>query len=159
MPRLLVLNHIVLLLCCSIYIGIGVMLVFFQFPLEPQITINNYYLIFVEPVAHATRFLTYMTILMLICAVLMLATEWFSGLRWVPLVVLLGVIAATLVTTQFLFPINNEMAAHITDPERLTVVLAKWMNLNRLRVFLWFVQWSAMAYWFYRMALAARSDR
>jgi hypothetical protein len=28
-----------------------------------------------------------------------------------------------------------------------------------VRVALWFVQWAAMAYWFYRMALQARADR
>src|SRR3954467_1576459 len=98
MPRLLVLNHTILLLCCSIYLGTGVSLVFFQFPLEPQLTVDNYYLIFVEPVTTATHFFTYMTVLMLICAVVMLVTEWFSGLRWVPVVVLLSIIAATVLT-------------------------------------------------------------
>ena len=91
MPRLLVLNHVLLLLFCSIYLGTGVSLVFFQFPLEPKLTVDNYYLMFVEPVTNATRFFTYMTILMLVTGVIMLITEWFSGLRWVPVVVLLGV--------------------------------------------------------------------
>lgn len=159
MPRLLVLNHVILLLCCSIYLGTGVSLVFFQFPLEPQLTIDNYYLIFVEPVTNATRFFTYMTILMLVCAVVMLATEWFSGLRWVPLVVLLAVIAATALTMVVIIPLNKELAAHVTDPSRLKTVFGDWSNMNRVRVSLWCVQWSAMAYWFYRMALQARGDR
>jgi hypothetical protein len=30
---------------------------------------------------------------------------------------------------------------------------------NRVRVALWVIQWAAMAYWFYRMALQARADR
>ena len=34
MPRLLLLNHVILLLCCSIYLGTGVSLAFFQLPLE-----------------------------------------------------------------------------------------------------------------------------
>lgn len=159
MPRLLALNHVILLLCCSIYIGTGVSLVFFQFPLEPKLTIDNYYLVFVEPVTGATRFFTYMTIAMLVCAVVMLATEWFSGLRWVPVVVLFAIVAATLLTTQSIIPLNDELAGRIPDPVRLKVVLGKWMTLNRIRVVLWFVQWSAMAYWFYRMTLKARSDR
>jgi uncharacterized membrane protein len=159
MPRLLVLNHVVLLLCCSIFIGTGVSLVFFQFPLEPQLTVDNYYLIFVEPVTTATRFFTYMTVLMLICAVIMLATEWFSGLRWVPVVVLLSVIAATVLTMVVIIPLNKELAAHVTDPARLKTVFKEWSNMNRVRVTLWFVQWTAMAYWFYRMALQARADR
>src|SRR4051812_12450683 len=116
MPRLLLLNHVVLLLCCSIYVGTGVSLVFFQFPLEPKLTIDNYYLMFVEPVSAATHFFTYMTIVMLICAAIMLVTEWFSGLRWVPVVVLLGVIAATALTILIIIPRNNELAAHVADP-------------------------------------------
>ena len=137
MPRLLVLNHVLLLLFCSIYLGTGVSLVFFQFPIEPKLTVDNYYLMFVEPVTNATRFFTYMTILMLITGVIMLITEWFSGLRWVPVVVLLGV----------------------TDPARLKMVFGQWANMNRVRVALWAIQWAAMAYWFYRMALQARADR
>ena len=30
---------------------------------------------------------------------------------------------------------------------------------NRVRIALWGIQWAAMAYWFYRMALQARADR
>lgn len=159
MPRLLALNHVVLLLCCSIYVGAGVFLIAFMLPLEPQLTVGNYYLIFVEPVANATRFFTYMTTVMLICGVVMLATEWFSGLRWVPVVVLLSVVAATLVTTVLIFPLNKELASHLTDPARLKTVFTQWANLSRIRMLLWFVQWLAMAYWFYRMALQARGDR
>jgi MFS superfamily sulfate permease-like transporter len=159
MPRLLALNHIILLLCCSIYIGTGVTLVFFQSPLAPQLTVDNYYLMFVEPVTRATRFFTYMTILMLICAVVMVVTEWFSGLRWVPVVVLLAIVAATVLTMLVLIPLNNELAAHVTDPARLKVVFREWTIMNRVRASLWFVEWAAMAYWFYRMTLRARGDR
>lgn len=159
MPRLLAVNHVVLLLCCSIYVGTGVFLICFLFPLEPQLTVDSYYLIFVEPVANATRFFTYMTVLMLICSVIMLASEWFSGLRWVPVIVLLAVIAATLLTMVGIFPLNKELASHLADPARLKTVFSAWAGLNRLRVLLWCVQWAAMAYWFYRLALQARGDR
>lgn len=159
MPRLLLLNHVVLLLCCSIYLGTGLSLVFFQLPLEPQLTIANYHLIFVAPVTAATHFFTYMTIVMLICAVIMLATEWLSGLRWPPAVVLIGVITATLLTVWGIIPLNNELAAGVTDPARLKAVFHEWANLNRVRFALWIIQWAAMAYWFYRMALQARANR
>ena len=129
MPRLLLLNHIVLLLCCSIYLGTGVSLVLFQLPLEPQLTVANYYLIFVAPVTAATHFFTYMTIVMLICGLIMLATEWLSGPRWVPVVVLVAVVLATVLTS-----------------------LAG-------RLALWIIEWVAMAYWFYRLALQARADQ
>ena len=159
MPRLLLLNHVVLLLCASIYLGAGIFLGFFLLPLEPKLTVDNYYLIFVEPVASATQFFTYMTILMLICGVIMLATEWLSGLRWPPAVLLLGVIAATVLTETILFPLNTKLGAHITDPAALKTIFHQWANLNRVRISIWAVQWVAMAYWFYRMAWQARADR
>jgi hypothetical protein len=159
MPRLLLLNHVVLLLCASIYLGTGISLWFFQLPLEPKLTVDNYYLLFVEPVTAATHFFTYMTILMLICGVIMLATEWLSGLRWPPVVLLLGVIAATVLTETILFPLNAKLEAHITDPAALKTLFHHWANLNRVRISLWVIQWLAMAYWFYRMAWQARADR
>lgn len=159
MPRLLLLNHVVLLLCISIYVGTGVTLVFFQIPLEPKLTVDNYYLAFVDPVAAATQFFTLMTIVMLICGFIMLATEWLSGLRWVPVVVLLAVIAATALTVFVIIPLNKRLAAHITDPVEFRNVFHEWANLSRIRFSLWIVEWAAMAYWFYRMAFLARADR
>lgn len=159
MPRLLLLNHVVLLLCCSIYLGTGVSLVFFQLPLEPQLTVSNYYLIFVAPVTAATHFFTWMTILMLICGLIMLATEWLSGLRWVPVVVLLGIIAATGLTLAVIMPLNGRLAAGVSDPADLKMLLHEWAQLNRIRVLLWIIEWIAMAYWFYRLAYLARADR
>ena len=159
MPRLLVVNHVVLLLGCSIYLGTAFFLVLFELPLEPKLTVDNYYLIFVQPIATATTFFTWVTIVMLICGTIMLVTEWFSGLRWVPIIVLVCCITAGLLTTQGIFPLNRELAAHITDPERLKVVFHQWANLSRLRASLWVIEWAAMAYWFYRMALQARGDR
>ncbi len=159
MPRLLLLNHVVLLLCCSIYLGTGISLVFFQLPLEPQLTVGNYQMIFVAPVTAATHFFTFMTILMLICAAIMLATEWLSGLRWPPAVVLIAVIIATALTVWVIIPLNNELAAGIADPVRLKAIFHEWADLNRARCALWAVEWAATAYWFYRMALQARANQ
>jgi hypothetical protein len=159
MPRLLLINHVVLLLCCSIYLGTGFSLVFFQFPLEARLTVANYQLIFVAPVTTATHFFTYMTIVMLICGAIMLATEWLSGLRWVPVVVLVAIVVATALTVWVIIPLNNELAAGVTDPLRLKAIFHEWADLNRVRFALWVIQWAAMAYWFYRLALQARADR
>jgi hypothetical protein len=159
MPKLLLLNHIILFLCCSIYLGTGLSLVLFQFPLEPKLTIDNYYLIFVEPVIAATHFFTYMTIVMLLCATIMLVTEFLSGIRWVPLIVLAGIIASTVLTTQCILPLNDKLAAGIKAPQELVTIFHSWANLNRVRFSLWSIQWSAMMYWFYRLAYAAREDR
>lgn len=160
MPRLLLLNHIVLLACCSIYLGTGLSLVLFQFPLEPKLTVDSYYLVFVEPVTLATRFFTWMTIVMLATGFVMLVSEWFTGIRWVPVIVLAAIGAATLVTVLDIIPnYNDRLAAHVTDPKELRTLLAGWMQLNRLRVGLWTLAWGAMAWWFYVMAWKARADR
>lgn len=159
MPRLLLLNHTILMLCCAIYLGTGVSLVFFQFPVGPDLTPDNYNLIFVGPVQRATAFFTYMTLVMLITGLIMLLTEWFSGMRWVPLVVLTALIASTLLTTQYIFVYNDRLSAGITDPAELAEVFAKWATLNRIRVALWVVEWAAMMAYFYTLALKARADK
>ncbi len=159
MPRSLLFNHAILFLCCSIYLGTGVSLVFFQFPLEPRLTPDNYALTFVEPVIRATQFFTWMTVVMLVTATIMLFSEWFTGIRWVPIVVLLGIIAATALTLLAIIPYNKELYDGIDDPARLKRVFHEWAQLNRIRVSLWAIQWLAMMYWFYRLAWTARSDR
>ena len=159
MPRLLLLNNSVLFLCASIYAGIGVFMLFFLFPLEPRLTPDNYAMVFVEPVANATRFLTGMTILMYLAGLVMLFTEWFTGIRWVPIVVLLALTAATLLTMYGLFPFNRELSAGITDPERLKYIFGEWAFLNRIRVSLWWVMWLAMMAWFFGLALKGRANR
>lgn len=159
MPKTILLNHTVLMLCCSIYLGTGISLVFFQFPVEAQLTPDNYHLIFVGPVQRATFFFTWMTIVMLITGVVMLATEWFSGLRWVPIVVLAALVASTLLTTRFIFSYNDRLAAGITDPVELARTFSRWAMLNRIRVSLWIVEWVAMMAWFYCLAFRARADR
>ncbi|MCZ0954639.1 MAG: hypothetical protein OXQ89_14105 [Rhodospirillaceae bacterium] len=159
MPRLLLLNNAFLFLCCSIFLGTGVSLVFFHLPLEPQLNVDNYYVVLIEPVENATVFFTYVTVLMLIAALIMLGSEWLSGLKWPPIIVLLSVITATVMAYTMLFPINEELEAGITDNVRLATLLAQWADFNRLRVSLWLLQWLAMMYYFYALARRARADR
>lgn len=159
MPRILLLNNALLMLCCSIYLGTGVSLVFFQFPIEPHLTPDNYALIFVDPIQRATDFFTWMTVVMLLTGVVMCATEWFSGLRWVPIIVLVALIVSTLLTTEFIFVHNDALAAGISDPVELADTFRKWANLNRIRVSLWVIEWLSMMYYFYALGLRARADR
>jgi hypothetical protein len=154
--RLLIANHALLFLCASMYLGTGGSLVLFSFPISPQMTPANYYLQFVPQVQAATEFFTTMTKLLLACATVMLISEWQQPTRWVPLVVLAASIVATLLTIKLIFPLNAEMASHISDPERLHVVLAEWMNLNRIRVALWCIQWIALMWYFARWAFRGR---
>ena len=159
MPRSLLLNNAILMLCCSIYLGTGVTLVFFQLPLEPMLTPDSYYLVFVKPVQLATQFFTWMTVVMLVTGFIMLLSEWFNGIRWVPLVVLAAVIASTALTILLIFDLNARLAERVTDPDELKALLRTWSGYNRIRASLWAVQWLAMMVWFYRLAQQARADR
>ncbi|AOI73952.1 hypothetical protein WI73_31300 [Burkholderia ubonensis] len=154
--RLLIANHAFLLLCASMYLGTGASLVLFSFPVAPQLTTDNYYLQFVPQVTAATAFFTVMTKLMLASGSVMLLAEWRQPTRWVPIVVLLGVLVATFVTLTWIFPLNAELAGHIKDAARLRQVLDDWMRLNRLRVALWCIQWLALAWYFARWANRSR---
>lgn len=154
-----VLNAMLLFACASMYFGTGGSLVLFSFPIAPQLTPDNYFLPFVAPVEAATRFFTYMTIVMCASAVVMAWSEWRTGYRWIPLAVLAAVIAATALTIYGIFPYNHEMEAHIADAARLRVVLDRWMLLNKLRVSLWILQWVFMSVYFAQKAMRAPKAR
>jgi hypothetical protein len=159
MPKSILFNNVILFLCCSIYFGTGISLVFFQLPLVPQLTPESYQLVFVGPVQRATQFFTYMTIVMLVTATVMLATEWLSGIRWVPLIVLLAVISATALTIYGVFDLNKALTSGGLTQQELRLTLEKWATFNRIRAALWTVEWMSMMYWFARLAVKARSDR
>ena len=123
------------------YLGTGWSLVLFSFPIAPQMTVDNYYTHFVPQVTAATQFFTYMTQLMIVLSIIMIIAEWKTFYRWFPIVVLLGVVAATALTLLFIFQYNQAMREGITDPGQLKETLSNWMRLNRIRVSLWTVQW------------------
>lgn len=156
LPKLLMANNVFLLLCVSMYLGTGGSLVLFNFPIAPQLTPDTYYLPFVAPVHAATEFFTTMTQLMIASGIVMLISEWRSPTRWVPIVVLLAVGAATAVTIVWIFPLNAAMDSHIQDAAELKRVLDEWMRMNTVRTALWCVQWAAMAWYFARWAHIGR---
>ncbi|MDQ4047944.1 MAG: hypothetical protein M3131_00965 [Actinomycetota bacterium] len=134
-----------MLLFASMYLGTGWSLVLFSFPLAPRLTPETYALPFLEPIRNATRFFTVMTTAMLVAGAALTVGEADSEYLWVPIVYLAGVIGATLVTVVLIFPYNQELRAGVTDPDRLRVVLRKWMRLTVVRVVLWTTQWVAVA--------------
>jgi len=156
--KLLAVNHSILFLCVSMYLGTGWSLILFSFPIAPQLTVENYYLQFVPQVAAATKFFTYMTSLMIVLGVIMTIAEWKTGFRWVPLVVLAAVVAATGLTMIFIFPLNEAMSKGLTDPGQLKDVLSQWMFLNKIRVGLWTVQWFSLMVYFARQFIRAESQ-
>ncbi|UII25979.1 DUF1772 domain-containing protein [Fulvivirga maritima] len=146
-------NRFLLMACVSMYFGTGWSLVLFSFPIAPSLTTDNYYNQFVPQVQAATEFFTYMTIVMMVCCLVFIISEWRSARKWYPIVVLLLVVVATLLTTQFIFEYNEKMASHITNPEELKTTLNKWMRLNVIRVCLWTLQWLTMMIYYLKVDL------
>ncbi|QMU29880.1 DUF1772 domain-containing protein [Adhaeribacter radiodurans] len=146
---LLGINHSLLFLCTAMYLGTGWSLVLFSFPVSDQLTPANYYLQFVPQVTAATKFFTYMTLVMIGASLIMIIAEWRSNLRWYPIGVLLGVTMATALTIIYIIPYNEQMSAGITNEDILRDVLQKWMRLNVIRVSLWTAQWLCMMAYFF----------
>ncbi|HEY0555370.1 MAG TPA: hypothetical protein VGG20_13995 [Thermoanaerobaculia bacterium] len=146
--KVLVVSAAFLFLCVSMYLGTGWSLLLFSFPSAKALTPANYQPYLIPPVEAATHFFTYMTGAMLAAALVVIYLEWKTRYRWWPILTVLAVIAATLLTTQGIFPLNHELEAGIADAARLRAVLDPWMSLNRWRVALWTVQWLAMMAYF-----------
>jgi len=130
------------------YFGTGWSLVLFSFPIAPELTPDNYYNQFVPQVTAATKFFTYMTMLMMVSCAIFIIEEWKTSLKWYPIIILALIIAATLLTTQFILPYNKQMANGIKDPAELQTILSSWMNLNIIRVLLWTLQWITIVIFF-----------
>lgn len=147
--HLLTFNKVLLFASISMYFGTGWSLIFFSFPIAPQLTTEDYYNHFVPQVEAATQFFTWMTLIMMLCCTIFIIEKWRSPEKWYPIGVFILIIIATLLTTTFIFPYNEKMSTGIQDQTELQEVLGKWMNLNILRVSLWTIQWLLiMAYFF-----------
>ena len=138
----------ILLACGSIYLGTAVTLVFFLFPIQPELTPATYKLPFVSPVQAAVRFFTPMTIVMLLAAVGLIVLELGSAYWISPAAFLVLTIAATLLTTRLIFPHNQRMEEGIADPSELQSELTIWRRLNTWRGVVWAAEWVAIAAWF-----------
>lgn len=149
---LAVLNASFLFWATAIYLGTGWSLWLFSFPIVPKLTPDTYYYVFVPQVAYATSFFTPLTYLMMISSAIMLWLEWKSGIRWVPIAVLLLVGLSGWITVKFIFPYNRQMTAGIHDLAQLQDILAHWTRLSVIRVMMWTGEWAAMMYYFGRRA-------
>ncbi|HEX8180000.1 MAG TPA: hypothetical protein VF525_10695 [Pyrinomonadaceae bacterium] len=146
--KLLLLSYAVLFAGVSIYFGTGWSTVIFQYPALTQLNVGNYYLHFVPQVAAATTFFTVLVPLMCLVCLVMLKAEWHTRYRFVPIVVLLAILAASAITYFLIFPINREMAAHITDPQQLSAAIGQWVRYTWYRVVLWSIEWLTLMYYF-----------
>ena len=85
---------------------------------------------------------------MMVAAIVLIVADWHSAYVIAPAVLLAAVIAATALTTKFIFPYNKRMAEHIRDQAELQVLLGKWIRLNWIRTLLWTVEWVSITTWF-----------
>ncbi len=151
MKNLLTLNKVLLFACVSIYFGTGWSLVLFSFPIASELTPDNYYMQFVPQVQAATKFFTYMTMVMMASSAVFAIEKWKSSQRWYGVIIFLLVILATALTIFFIFEYNQQMETGITDADLLQDILEKWMRLNIIRVSLWTLQWITMAVYFFQI--------
>jgi hypothetical protein len=132
----------------TLYVGVLWALHFFWFPTWTKLTVDNYYDQFIPQTATATRFFTVVVPLMFLGHAIMCWKEWKTSMRWVSLGALACLGAATYDGTLHIIPINKILATHITDPERVTALLKKWMCLNDIRMVLLTASWLLLMYYF-----------
>jgi hypothetical protein len=145
---LVVLNAALLLACAAIYFGTGVSLQFFSLPSAPEMTPDNYYDQIVPQLTRATRFLTVLTNVMFASGVLMVWSEWGTWYVSMPIVTLALVVLATWITVKRIFPFNDRLKTHITDPAELVEVLHHWVRLSWIRSAVWAGEFAVVAAWF-----------
>lgn len=154
-PAFVVLNALFLYLCASMYLGTGWSLWLFSFQVTPHLTPANYYYAFVPQVVAAAKFFTYMTALMGVSGLLLAWQLRHAREKWAPILTLVAVTVATWLTIQYIFPYNHILEGGVKDGALLQETLTKWINLNKVRISLWSVQWVAMGWLFYRWSVAA----
>lgn len=151
MNKLLTINKVILFACTSMYFGTGWSLILFSFPIATELTPDNYYMQFVPQVQAATKFFTYMTMVMMASSVVFAVGEWKTKVKWYPIIIFVLVVLATALTIYFIFEYNQQMEDGITDPVLLQDILKNWMFLNKIRVSIWTLQWLTMAVYFYQI--------
>lgn len=148
-------NNALLFFGVSFYMGTGWSTWIFQFPVIPKLTTADYYNHFIPQIAAATDFFTFLVSMMILTGAIMIAGEWNTRFRWVPIVVVLCVIGATCLTVFIIFPVNAILRNGITDPQQLIDALDKWVALTRIRAYIWSTEWLCMTYYFVSKAVSA----
>jgi len=146
---LLDINNAYIFFCSSIYLGMFWSLHYFWFPNYPKtLNLSNYYDAIIPQTDLATKFFFVSIPLMAIALVIMLITEWKSGLRWVPLAWIPGLLAPVLIQQLYIEDVNNQFKAGLTDEGTLQALLSEWMWLNDLRWIILTLMWLITMYFF-----------
>ena len=146
---LLDLNNAYIFFCSSIYLGMFWSLHYFWFPNYPNtLDLSNYYDAIIPQTDLATKFFFISIPIMSIALVIMLITEWKTGLRWVPLSWIPGLLAPVLIQQIFIEDVNNQFKAGLKDEETLQTLLTQWMLLNDIRWIILTIMWGITMYFF-----------
>jgi hypothetical protein len=145
---LLTINHVYWLVGATIYVGVLLTLRLFLYPgwhaLRPETTEEQ----FTAPTERATWFFLRAIPTWIFVALVMIVTEWNDDELWLAIVAFLGLMTTTCVGWFGIQPINREIKAGVQDPERLTVLLRKWMKINDLRLAAVVIMWAALCWYF-----------
>ncbi|AEL28084.1 hypothetical protein [Cyclobacterium marinum] len=146
---LLDINNAYIFFCASIYLGMFWSLHYFWFPNYPKtLNLSNYYDAIIPQTDLATKFFFVSIPIMAVALVIMLITEWKTGLRWVPLAWIPGLLAPVLVQQLYIEDVNNQFKAGLTDEATLQALLDKWMFLNDVRWIILTIMWLITMYFF-----------
>lgn len=149
-PVLMSINNAYIFFGTTLYCGVLWALHFFWYPTWRVFLVDNYYEHFIPPTAAATEFFTIVVPIMFLCHAIMVWQEWRakSNMRWIAIVPLACLTAATYVGQLHIIPINKILATRIADQARLTELFQQWMLLNDIRWVLMTVAWAAMMFYF-----------
>ena len=146
---LLDINNAYIFFCASIYLGMFWSLHYFWFPNYPStLNLSNYYDAIIPQTDLATKFFFISIPIMAIALVIMLITEWKTGLRWVPLAWIPGLLAPVLVQQLYIEDVNNQFKAGLNDEATLQTLLTEWMWLNDIRWVILTIMWGITMYFF-----------
>jgi hypothetical protein len=142
-------NNAYIFFCASLYLGLFWSLHFFWFPNYPStLNLDNYYEAIIPQTDTATRFFFITIPIMAVALVVMLVTEWKTGLRWVPLAWIPGLFAPVIIQQGFIEKVNNQFKAGVASEETLQALLQEWMFLNDLRWIILTIMWGITMYFF-----------
>jgi hypothetical protein len=142
-------NNAYIFFCASIYLGLFWSLHFFWFPNYPDtLTVSNYYDAIIPQTTTATKFFFITIPIMAIAIVVMLITEWKSGLRWVPIAWIPGLLIPVVVQQAYIEDVNNQLIAGVMDENLLQELLREWMFLNDIRWIILTIMWGITMYFF-----------
>jgi hypothetical protein len=69
----------------------------------------------------------------LFVSIVMMVSEWGEPEFWLAVVAFLGLMTTTCVSWWGIQPINRQIKAGVSDPNRLRELFGKWMKINDLR--------------------------